>query len=118
MSRLSECFLMHMHNPRNVGKLDNYDKEWSAKSAYCLDTVCFTVKFNDTIIDKIKFRAYGCTTCIVAASFVTELVTGKKKEEVLQLSFDVIKNTLGPLPPLKERCIAFVLKALQNGLIL
>ena len=53
---------------------------------------------NDRIV-AAGFKARGCVTAMACASFVTELLIGKTKQESREITAEQISSALGGLPP-------------------
>ncbi|HEY8600134.1 MAG TPA: iron-sulfur cluster assembly scaffold protein [Thermomicrobiales bacterium] len=91
-----EFILDHYENPRNHGKLDPVDVVSDGGNPGCGDIVTIYLKVDDDErIEHVTFEGQGCTISQAAASLVTEMVTGKPLDEVLELDYDAIIDELG-----------------------
>ena len=63
-----------------------------------------------------RFKAFGCSATIAAASITTELVTGASVAAARGLDAAAIERALGGLPAEKRHCAAVAAVALQRAL--
>ena len=110
----------HFENPRNIGTIPDADGASTIGSAASGEMIKLTLKIvNDTVVSA-KFRAFGCPTAIASGSVLTELVTGRKICDALEITASHISNALGGLPADKQRYATYaedVLKtAIENSL--
>ncbi len=91
-----EFILDHYENPRNHGKFDGADVVSDGGNPGCGDIVTIYLKVGEQgQVEKVQFEGQGCTISQAAASLVTEMVTGKPLDEVLELDYDAIIDELG-----------------------
>ena len=82
-----EVILDHYRNPRNQGDLINPDLHSRGFNPFCGDEVVLDIGLDaDGIVNDAKFTGQGCSISQAAASILTDLVQGKKLDQVLQLS--------------------------------
>lgn len=114
MSELySAKVLDHVHNPRNVGSLENANVVVQAGDPSCGDALVFFIRIENEIIDDIKFLIKGCGAAIATSSIATELVMGKTLDEVLTLNDQKIAMALDGLPEEKMHCSNMAASALH-----
>lgn len=114
MSELySAKVLDHVHNPRNVGSLENANVVVQAGDPGCGDALVFFIRIEDEIIHDIKFLIKGCGAAIATSSIATELVMGKTLDEVLTLNDQKIAMALDGLPEEKMHCSNMAASALH-----
>lgn len=103
----SDKVLDHYENPRNVGTMDNDEKDVGTGmvgAPACGDVMRLQIKVDDQgIIEDAKFKTYGCGSAIASSSLVTEWVKGKSLEEASQIKNTEIAEELA-LPPVKIHC--------------
>lgn len=75
--------LDHVHNPRNVGSLEDANVVVQAGDPTCGDALVFFLKVENDVIQNIKFLIKGCGAAIATTSMATELVMGKNLDQVL-----------------------------------
>ena len=103
----SKKVIDHYENPRNVGKLDDKDKNVGTGmvgAPACGDVMRLQIQVNDEgIIEDAKFKTYGCGSAIASSSLLTEWVKGKNIDEAEQIKNTTIAEELA-LPPVKIHC--------------
>ena len=105
--------LDHVHNPRNIGSIDDANVVVQAGDPDCGDALVFFIKIeNDSILD-IKFLIKGCGAALATSSIATELVMGKTLDEVLSLNDQKIALALDGLPEEKMHCSNMAASALH-----
>ena len=87
-------------NPQNLGELADADAVGTVGSPDCGDMVRMWIKYKEQdgrkVIDKASFQSFGCQTAIAVASMATQLIKGKTREEVLNMSAAELSEPLGP----------------------
>ena len=84
----SKKMMDHCENPRNVGSLDENDKNVGSGmvgSPVCGDMLKFYLKIENNIITDVKFKTFGCGGAISSSSLMTEKIMGKTIEEALKV---------------------------------
>jgi nitrogen fixation NifU-like protein len=75
--------LDHYRKPRNYGVLDGADVSVTVKNPLCGDELVLQLAFDDTgAVRAARFRGQGCSISLATASMMTELVTGKSRDEI------------------------------------
>lgn len=114
MSELySAKVLDHVHNPRNVGSLEDANVVVQAGDPTCGDALVFFIKIENDIIHNIKFLIKGCGAAIATSSVATELAIGRTLDEVLTLNDQGIAEALDGLPEEKMHCSNMAASALH-----
>lgn len=73
----------HYQNPLNKGIIDDESyKKINMNSKTCIDNLDFACKIENGIIEDLKFDGEACAISTSSASIMSELVKGKKVEEV------------------------------------
>ena len=114
-------FILELYrHPLNKGKLLDADVTFRDVNPFCGDAVEISLKISDGKIIDIRFLGEGCAISHAAASLLTELVKGKKVEEILQMNVDNLLQEMS-LPQLKEnpariKCAALPLKVVKVAL--
>jgi len=79
----------HFFNPRNVGDADEPSFTGRAASLSCGAHVRFSIQVDEAQrVSQARFRAVGCDALIVAASMLTEQVTGLTTAEAATIRND------------------------------
>lgn len=113
----SDIALDHLTSPRNAGTLAEPCGVGSDANPSCGDRTTITVRLADGRVSEVRFRTFGCTAAIAAASVLTELVTGLAVPAATSLEPADILNALGGLPRRKEACALMAIGALRAALL-
>lgn len=105
--------LDHVNNPRNTGSLDDANVVVQAGDPGCGDALVYFIKIADDVVTDIKFLIKGCGAAIATTSIATELVMGKRLEEVLAIDDQTIADALDGLPEEKMHCSNMAASALH-----
>ncbi len=112
-----EELLEHYNHPANRGTLEKSDFSSGVFNPSCGDQVTIQGVIKDGVIDRCVFEGKGCVISIAAASLVTNFITGKTLDTVLNLTKDdmlaLVKIELGPT---RLRCALLALEAVHAGL--
>jgi len=82
-----EMILDHYRRPRNKGTLESADASVEMKNPLCGDEIGLQVSFDGDSISDVRFSGRGCSISQASASMMTQLVKGKRVEEI-----DSIRN--------------------------
>lgn len=113
-----ELILDYYRNPRNFGKLDQFDISSHDTNPLCGDEIDIQIKVgNGNKIEQIKFFGKGCAISQASASMLTELAKGKDLTWVKQLAKEDILRLLGnpDLGPSRIKCALLGMKVLKTG---
>ncbi len=84
-----EIILDHGKNPRNLRKTENFNKKAKGYNPLCGDKVHVYLKLNENKkVEDISFEGSGCAISMASASIMTELVRGRKENEVKDIIED------------------------------
>jgi len=109
----NQVVMDHLKHPRNKGEMERPDGVGEAQNPVCGDTMRLFIRVEaDRIIDA-TFLTFGCGAAIASSSITTEMIKGKKIEEALMISEQVVDKALGGLPPTKAHCSILAEKAIQ-----
>jgi nitrogen fixation NifU-like protein len=87
-----EIILDHGKNPRNLRKTENFNKKAIGYNPLCGDKVHVYLKLNENKkVEDISFEGSGCAISMASASIMTELVRGRKENEVKDIIEDFLK---------------------------
>jgi nitrogen fixation NifU-like protein len=111
----SEKVIDRWLNPRNLGKIRNPDGFAKIKGP-CGDTMQMSFKVNDGRLSKIKFVTDGCASSIAAGSMATELGKGRKIEEAMKISQQMILEALDGLPDESIHCALLASDTLKEAI--
>ena len=99
--------LDHVHNPRNVGSIEDANVVVQAGDPSCGDALVFFIKIENDIIHDIKFLIKGCGAAIATSSMATELVMGRHLDEVIAINDQKIAAALDGLPGRKNALLKY-----------
>ena len=94
----SAAVLEHSAHPRNFGELPDATNTAEATNPVCGDELRLAVRVEDGRIAVARFHSRGCKAAIASASLLTELMTGKRIEEIREITAEQISQALGGLP--------------------
>lgn len=113
----SDKVMDHFMSPRNMGEIADANGVGLVGNPACGDVMKLFLKVNDQgIVEDVKFKTFGCGAAIASSSMATELIKGKKVEEVMELSNQAIIEALGGLPPTKIHCSVMAEEAIEEAL--
>ncbi|MBQ1803702.1 MAG: SUF system NifU family Fe-S cluster assembly protein [Bifidobacteriaceae bacterium] len=94
-----ETILEASRNPH--GRKDSFSEEGAdgnrqfihaaGFNSSCGDEVEMEVEMEDGVVKGLSWRGDGCAICTSSLSMLTDLVTGKSKEEAISLFYDFLK---------------------------
>ena len=114
-----EVILDHYKNPRGHGALEDAHAHAEGQNPLCGDEVTIYVRFADDgeTIEDIGFEGRGCAISQAATSMLTDLVKGRKADEVAALPKDELLEEIGiPLTPIRLKCAILGLGVLKVAL--
>jgi len=116
----SEQVLDHFQNPRNAGDLDDATAVVELTNPVCGDVLRLAARVKDGRVVEARFKCSGCVPAMAAGSALTELVRGRRIEELGGITEGDVIQALGGLPPasrhaaqLAVETVRALLKALQ-----
>jgi len=114
----SEKVIEHFKNPRNVGRMENFDAKATEGSPACGDMVTLYLKVDDEskTIEDVKFESYGCASNIATGSIITELAKGKTLDEARKINWKSAAEELGGLPAVKVHCSVLAVDTLRAAI--
>lgn len=113
----SEKVMDHFMNPRNMGEIEGANAVGEVGNPACGDVMKIFLDIDDNgIVTDVKFKTFGCGAAIASSSMATELIKGKKVEEILALTNQAIVDALGGLPPAKIHCSVMAEEAIEEAL--
>ena len=115
-----DMILDYYRHPRNYGSIDDAEIKVHESNPLCGDDIELYIKLNrDREVEDIKFQGKGCAISIASASLMTELLKGKKLDELLSFTKKDLLDALGietlGLNPVRIKCALLPYKALKIG---
>ena len=77
-----ELILDHYRRPRNKGEIENPDETIVMKNPLCGDEITIQVRYEGDQVADVGFVGRGCSISQASASMMTQLIKGKKREEI------------------------------------
>lgn len=82
-----EVILENANNPQNYGEINNADYQTTVYNPNCGDRLNLYINLDkEGKITTIKFNGEGCSISKASASLMTQVVKGKSKNEVIEIS--------------------------------
>jgi nitrogen fixation protein NifU and related proteins len=113
----SEIILDYYRHPRNKGTLDHPHIKAKDSNPLCGDIIEMQLELDgNDIVKDVRFNGQGCAISQASASMLTELVKGKKLDEVRGITKDDILSLIGgQLSAVRLKCALLSLKVLKTG---
>ena len=114
-----EVILDHYKNPRNYGSFEEPHAHAEGQNPLCGDEVAISVLFGEDgeTIQDVRFEGRGCAISQAATSMLTDLVKGRKAEEVASLPKEELLEEVGiQLTPIRLKCAILGLGVLKVAL--
>lgn len=102
-------------SPLHMGEMDRPTVHASV-TGDCGDTIEIFFKFENDKVAEASFLTDGCGPSVVCGSFAAEMSIGKGPEDLLDISGEMILETLGGLPKDDEHCAFLAAAAVQEAL--
>ena len=112
----SELVIEHFQNPRNVGVIEDADGMGKMGSPVCGDLMEIYIKVNNSHIEDIKYRTFGCGAAIASGSMASEMIKGKSLAEAEALTDGDEARALGGLPEKKMHCSNLAASTLHKAI--
>ena len=112
----SDIVVDHAQHPRNRGVLENANARGYQMNPVCGDTLVLMLRIEDDRIAEARFQTEGCTASLATSSIITEMVTGLRLEEALEITHEEVSEEVGGLPPSKLHSAALVIGGLQRAI--
>jgi nitrogen fixation protein NifU and related proteins len=80
-----EMILDHYRRPRNKGELAEADETVVMKNPLCGDEITVQLKYDGDSVSDIGFSGRGCSISQASASMMTQLVKGKRLDDIESL---------------------------------
>ena len=111
--------LDHFQSPRNAGELEGATATVELTNPACGDVLRLAARVEDGRVVEARFKCLGCVPAMAGGSVLTELVKGRRVEELDALSEGDVIQALGGLPPASRHAAQLAvetLRALRRGL--
>ncbi|EMS79081.1 iron-sulfur cluster assembly scaffold protein [Desulfotignum phosphitoxidans] len=95
-----------IHDPDGYGK----------RTGECGDTVEFSIKVKDGVLDSISFMAHGCLNTTACCNTVVSFARGKTIDQAWEITPEQVVEYLQTLPPDHEHCAQLAVGGLYLAL--
>ena len=116
MALYTDTVMDHFMHPRNVGEIANPSGVGEVGNAKCGDIMKMYLKIKDDRIEDAKFETFGCGSAIASSSMATEMIKGKKLDQVMDLTNKAVVEALDGLPAHKLHCSVLAEEAVKAAL--
>jgi nitrogen fixation NifU-like protein len=110
---MSPQLIEHFRNPRNVGELAPPAVTVEVSNPVCGDILRLSALFHAGRIAQSGFKVRGCTASIAAGSALTELIAGRDKASLKNLTTADIEQAVGGLSNESKHAAALCLDAVR-----
>ena len=114
--KYSPIVLDHVKNPRNVGELSSANARARVRSSADGDVLQLHLKIEQDVVIDARFKVYGCGAAIATGSLLTELLIGKKLDDLSGITNEKISELMGGLPPQKIHCSVLAEEAIAAAI--
>lgn len=114
-----ERILDHYENPRNHGRLDDYDAVMRGGNPGCGDVVTFFLRIDASAeaITDLRWEGMGCTISQAAASMISEKIKGESLRTVQAYGHEQLEQLFGrDVTASRLRCAALGLHTVKAAL--
>ena len=112
-----ENIIDYYKNPRNKGKLKDYNYKHKEINPLCGDEITLYIKVNKDKISEVNFMGKGCAISQASISMLTEKLKDMSTTEAKKLKKEDILKMLGiPISFVRMKCALLSLKTLTKSL--
>jgi nitrogen fixation NifU-like protein len=110
--------LEEAENPRNQTDIDHPDAEAKSINSSCGDTLVVKVKYSSDgqTISDVSWNSSGCIISRAGMSVLSDLIKGKSKDEVAQITPQSVLDELSleQISPGRVKCLTLGLSAIKQ----
>jgi nitrogen fixation NifU-like protein len=112
-----ENILDHYKNPRNSGHMDHPTAIAEGVNPLCGDELAVELEVDGGIVTDIRYNGRGCAISQAAASMLSDVVKGKRVEDLAGIGKEDVLEELGiPLTPIRLKCAMLSVGVLKVAL--
>ena|SRR3989344_4489768 len=105
----------HYHNPRNTGKISDYNHTTEQINPLCGDEIRVFLKIRKLKIENLSYEVRGCMICVASASVVSEYAKGKTLPEIKKISLGGIEKMLKvSISPARANCATLFVETIRK----
>ena len=110
---MSPQLIDHFQNPRNVGELPSPALTVEVSNPVCGDILRLSVRMEADAIVETAYKVRGCAASIAAGSALTELLRGRSRTELSQLTRADVEAAVGGLSNESKHAAALCVDAVR-----
>ncbi|HEY0387065.1 MAG TPA: SUF system NifU family Fe-S cluster assembly protein [Gaiellales bacterium] len=112
-----ENILDHYKNPRNHGHVEHPTATAEGVNPLCGDELAVELEVQDGVVTDIRYNGRGCAISQAAASMLSDVVKGKRVEDLAGIGKEDVLEELGiPLTPIRLKCAMLSVGVLKVAL--
>ena len=112
----TEEVMERFRNPKNAGKLKDYNASGESGDPKCSDVIHMFIKIRRGKVDDARFRVYGCPGAISTTDVFIDMIRGKTIQEAMKITEKDISDALGGLPTSHMHCSNLPMDAFRNAI--
>ncbi len=116
MSPYEDLIIDHWRNPRNKGTLPDPDVDVTEANVPCGDVLRLQLKVRDGVAEDVRFDGRGCAISMASASLLTEMIKGKRLEELREMREEDLLDALGGVIKPRLKCALLPYRTLRKAL--
>ncbi len=111
----NSIIVQHFSDPSHQGELVDAVASLKLGNPVCGDKIDIGLGIgSNRVIEKAKFRAWGCATSVAMANIFCDFIEGKDLEEVNSMDEQNIGQLLGELEPSQRHCLDMLRELFQQ----
>ena len=116
MSPYEDLIIDHWRHPRNKGTMPDPDVDVTEANVPCGDVVRLQLKVRDGRVEDVRFDGRGCAISMASASLLTEMLKGKRLEELEEMRQEELLEALGGVIKARLNCALLSYRTLRKAL--
>lgn len=103
----------HFQHPRHAGELADATARVEVTNPVCGDILQLAARLENGLVAAVRFKASGCVPAIAAGSLLTELMLGRRRDELETITDQKLSENLGGLPTASHHAAQLAADALR-----
>jgi nitrogen fixation NifU-like protein len=101
----NDIIVRHFSNPVHAADLADATHTIELGNAVCGDRIRVQLRLAADIVEKARFRAWGCATSLATGDAFCQFIEGKSMASLARLPGSDIDELLGELEPAQRHCL-------------